>query len=385
MAGFFERVFGTVKTFFQIGNAGGPGINAPAPLGTVLEAKDPTNTTFVIMRGANPVGVNDLVTLGFLNGNPPGFLKQDGNSFGAELFAGTNDDFAASYGAFTAQIPVAFFKADPNAGSPVATVDVAAGGTVNIGFSPNATAVNVGNFSAGEVTTIQGTLLELTGSQQIQGIAPAGISFASPTATGFVSLNAAVGGISLNAGSAVSIGAPQTNLGPAGGVTQLLNFLDDATTNFVGFRAPAVIPANVTWTLPSADATVPGQMLTSNAAGILSWASAGTPPGAVLAIQIPIALATVSSTTVLPAGAVVTRCQVNVGATPYNIGATISVGQTGNVAAFQATSDNDPQDSNAAFNAMQTTPTANLAVLVTITGATSGSGNVWIEYAVPQN
>lgn len=47
-------------------------------------------------------------------------------------------------------------------------------------------------------------------------------------------------------------------------------------TNYVGFQAPAAIAADVLWTLPSADAAVSGQVLSSNAAGILSWTTVST-------------------------------------------------------------------------------------------------------------
>jgi len=47
-------------------------------------------------------------------------------------------------------------------------------------------------------------------------------------------------------------------------------------SNYVGFKAPAAIAADVTWTLPSADATTSGHALVSDAAGTLSWAEAGT-------------------------------------------------------------------------------------------------------------
>lgn len=46
-------------------------------------------------------------------------------------------------------------------------------------------------------------------------------------------------------------------------------------TNYVGFQGPANITTNVLWTLPSTDTAVPGYALTSNGAGILSWAAAG--------------------------------------------------------------------------------------------------------------
>jgi hypothetical protein len=50
--------------------------------------------------------------------------------------------------------------------------------------------------------------------------------------------------------------------------------------NWVAFQAPTTIASNVTWTLPNADATVPGHALKSNAAGELSWGTAGGASGA---------------------------------------------------------------------------------------------------------
>ena len=46
-------------------------------------------------------------------------------------------------------------------------------------------------------------------------------------------------------------------------------------SNFVGFKAPATISSNLTWTLPAADAAVSGYALVSDASGTLSWAAAG--------------------------------------------------------------------------------------------------------------
>jgi hypothetical protein len=50
-------------------------------------------------------------------------------------------------------------------------------------------------------------------------------------------------------------------------------------SNYVGFQAPGSITADVLWTLPSTDATVPGHALKSNAAGQLSWGTAGGASG----------------------------------------------------------------------------------------------------------
>ena len=51
-------------------------------------------------------------------------------------------------------------------------------------------------------------------------------------------------------------------------------------TNWVAFQAPANITSNVTWTLPATDATVSGHALKSDAAGNLSWGTAGGANGA---------------------------------------------------------------------------------------------------------
>jgi hypothetical protein len=48
----------------------------------------------------------------------------------------------------------------------------------------------------------------------------------------------------------------------------------DNGTNYVAFKAPDTIAANVTWTLPAADGTS-AQVLSTNGSGTLSWATAG--------------------------------------------------------------------------------------------------------------
>jgi hypothetical protein len=49
--------------------------------------------------------------------------------------------------------------------------------------------------------------------------------------------------------------------------------------NWVAFQAPSTVAANITWTLPSTDATVSGHALKSDAAGNLSWGTAGGASG----------------------------------------------------------------------------------------------------------
>jgi len=52
-----------------------------------------------------------------------------------------------------------------------------------------------------------------------------------------------------------------------------LRFADSDSSNWVAFQAPATIASNVTWTLPAADGTS-GQVLSTDGAGALSWATA---------------------------------------------------------------------------------------------------------------
>lgn len=49
----------------------------------------------------------------------------------------------------------------------------------------------------------------------------------------------------------------------------------DNGTNYTGFKAPATLAGNVVYTLPTADGSS-GQVLSTNASGVLSWATAGS-------------------------------------------------------------------------------------------------------------
>jgi hypothetical protein len=54
------------------------------------------------------------------------------------------------------------------------------------------------------------------------------------------------------------------------GTQSALKFADADSSNWVAFKAPATVGANVTWTLPAADGTS-GQVLSTNGSGTLSW------------------------------------------------------------------------------------------------------------------
>lgn len=52
-----------------------------------------------------------------------------------------------------------------------------------------------------------------------------------------------------------------------------LRLADADSSAYVGFKAPAAITSNRIWTLPAADGTS-GQVLSTDGAGVLSWATA---------------------------------------------------------------------------------------------------------------
>jgi hypothetical protein len=58
------------------------------------------------------------------------------------------------------------------------------------------------------------------------------------------------------------------------GATGALRFADTDSSNYVAFKSPGTVSANVTWTLPATDGTA-SQVLSTNGSGTLSWASAG--------------------------------------------------------------------------------------------------------------
>jgi hypothetical protein len=53
-----------------------------------------------------------------------------------------------------------------------------------------------------------------------------------------------------------------------------LRLADSDSSNYVGFKSPATVTTNKIWTLPAADGTS-GQVLSTDGAGVLSWATAG--------------------------------------------------------------------------------------------------------------
>jgi len=79
-----------------------------------------------------------------------------------------------------------------------------------------------------------------------------------------------------------TVDAPQFTTSVQLNAQSPVRFADTDSSHYVAFRAPATVAANVTWTLPAADGTA-GQVLSTNGAGTLNWA---TPTSLGLAIAL---------------------------------------------------------------------------------------------------
>lgn len=78
--GLFSRIAGVVNSFFQVGGPAGPGWNSNSG---ALEGRNAANSTFAVVRGATPLGDNDLVTKAYadeLSKPYPVSLQFNGNS-----------------------------------------------------------------------------------------------------------------------------------------------------------------------------------------------------------------------------------------------------------------------------------------------------------------
>lgn len=271
-AGVFSKLLGTITTFFQIGNAGGPGINDNAGN---LEARNATNTAMVIFRAATP---------------PQG------------------DDNAVANRSYVDQL----------ANKPIPASLQISGATA---LPANSGTERWYVVSTGGVNAALGTLLWDDGS----GVGTVTV------------IPAAVGNTIV------------TTAAFAGG-----------TDTFAAFTV-------YVW----------------NGAAWVNVATAASTAGVEFVIRIPIALASVASTAVIPAGAVISDARVD-DVTPYSAGATISLGTAGFPAAFMATTDNNPQVAGLYQLMQDTLAPASAPLFVTITGAPAvGAGFAMITYSVP--
>jgi hypothetical protein len=227
---------------------------------------DPTNASKILMatNGSTDVqlvsGVNGTGTylpLSFVNGGAGRFVIGTSGEWGigptASVSYGTSGQPFISSGASAA--PVYGTLTPVGGGTGLATIP---SGNVILGNGTSAVAV-VAPGTAGNVLTSSGSAW----------ISSAGGGGGTPggNTTEFQYNN---GGVFAGAANLTTDGANVTI-----GSANTLRFANLTSTRYVGFRANAIVAANVTWTLPVSDGSA-NQFLKTDGTGALSWGSAAT-------------------------------------------------------------------------------------------------------------
>jgi hypothetical protein len=160
----------------------------------------------------------------------------------------------------------------------------------------------------------------------------------------------------------------------------------DNGTNYVSFKAPDTIAANVTWTLPATDGTS-AQVLSTNGSGVLSFATVSGGASA----ATPTALGTVyglmsssSSNTAAGYNALVTNTS-GIENTAVGVGALQSSTSNGNTAVGTRSLNSNTSYLNTAvgFESLKVNTSGNINVAVggnSMLANTSGSGNTAVGY-----
>jgi hypothetical protein len=273
IVGDFTNATVSNRTNFVTGTANSTtGIYA-LPSGTATAASwqaannsNPTNASKVLIatNGSTDVqlvsGVNGTGTylpLAFYNGGAGRFVVGTSGEFGigptATVSYGTAGQPFISSGASAA--PVYGTLTPVGGGTGLTTIP---SGNVLLGNGTSAVAV-VAPGTAGNVLTSIGGVW--TSNAAVSGGSPGG----SDTQFQYNNTGSFAGAANLTTdGANVTIGSANT-----------LRFANLTSTRYVGFRANAIVAANVTWTLPVSDGSS-NQFLKTDGTGTLSWGSAAT-------------------------------------------------------------------------------------------------------------
>ena len=168
--------------------------------------------------------------------------------------------------------PAFSFNSDPNTGISGGsdTLTFSTGGTGRMSISSAGLVNIVGDLTVGGTTT---TINTATLDVEDKNITLGKVS--TPTDT-----TADGGGLTLKGASdktfnwvnATDSWTSSEHLSVSG--QKEVRYLDADSSHYVGFKSPATVSSNVVWTLPSADSSVSGYVLSSNASGL-----AGVAPG----------------------------------------------------------------------------------------------------------
>ena len=266
--------------------------------GALVFANSPTLVTPALgtpsaLVGTNITGTASGLTAGNVttNANLTGAITSTGNATSLGSFSSAN-----LLGALTDETGTgsAVFATSPTLVTPIlgtptsATLTNATGLPLTTGVTGQLPVANGGtgtatpSIVAGTNVTVSGTWPNQTINSTASGTGDV-VGPASSTDNAFARFDSTTGKLLQNStgatlsdtGAAVFTGALDVLGNSTAGSNIKLYEDTDNGTNYVAFKAPDTIAADVTWTLPAADGTS-AQVLSTNGSGTLSWATAGS-------------------------------------------------------------------------------------------------------------
>ena len=277
---------------------GGTGVTSSTGTGNVVLSNSPTLVTPALgtpsaLVGTNITGTASGLTAGNVttNANLTGAVTSVGNATSLGSFSSAN-----LLGALTDETGTgsAVFATSPTLVTPIlgtptsATLTNATGLPLTTGVTGQLPVANGGtgtatpSIVAGTNVTVSGTWPNQTINSTASGTGDV-VGPASSTDNAFARFDSTTGKLLQNStgatlsdtGAAVFTGALDVLGNSTAGSNIKLYEDTDNGTNYVAFKAPDTIAADVTWTLPAADGTS-AQVLSTNGTGTLSWATAGS-------------------------------------------------------------------------------------------------------------
>ena len=124
--GLFQRLAGVVGNFFQVGGPAGPAIKNN---GGVLEARDAADLAYINIRGADPVGNNDLTTKQYVDklSKPVPVSLQFNGGAAIPLNSVTERYYVVTTTGINAAIGELLWDNGLNDGNPVQTIPASSG------------------------------------------------------------------------------------------------------------------------------------------------------------------------------------------------------------------------------------------------------------------
>ena len=187
-------------------------------------------------------------------------LTVNGTLTGALIVGSIISGGTTSFGTAITAVNSATFTSTIN--TTTLTVATVSAGTITVGMALTGGSVTAGTYIVAFVSGVNGGVGVYTLNQSATGTPTTGTSYT-------VSTSQLVTSTTVTSGGTVNLVGNVRILGQ-----NSLRFADLDSSNYVAFKAPATVAADVTWTLPAADGTV-GQMLATNGSGTLSWSSGG--------------------------------------------------------------------------------------------------------------